>query len=55
MRHYVARHIKIPSGIWGHEQEVAFERIKEAVVKALVLKYFNERDPTECQGDASQG
>ena len=41
--------------IWGHEQEVAFERIKEAVVKAPVLKYFNESDPTECQGDASQG
>ena len=40
---------------WGHEQEVAFERIKEAVVKAPVLKYFNESDPTECQGDASQG
>ena len=41
--------------IWGHEQEVAFERIKEAVVKAPVLRYFNESDPTECQGDASQG
>ena len=41
--------------IWGHEQEVSLERIKEAVVKAPVLKYFNESDPTECQGDASQG
>ena len=40
---------------WGHEEEVAFERIKGAVVKAPVLKYFNESDPTECQGDASQG
>ena len=29
-------------------------RIKEAVVKAPVLKYFKESHPTECQGDASQ-
>ena len=31
--------------IWGHEQEVAFERVKEAVVKAPVLTYFNESEP----------
>ena len=41
--------------IWSHEQEDAFERIKEAVVKAPVLKYFSESEPTECQEDASQG
>ena len=40
--------------IWSHEQEDAFERIKEAVIKAPVLKYFSENDPTEGQGDASQ-
>ena len=40
--------------IWGHEPEVAFVRIKEAVVKAPVLKYFKESHPTKCQGDASQ-
>ena len=39
---------------WTHEQEDGFERIKEAVVKALVLKCFGESDPTEGQGDASQ-
>ena len=39
---------------WTHEQEDALERLKEAVVKALVLKCFSERDPTEGQGDASQ-
>ena len=40
--------------IWGHEPEVAFVRIKEAVVKAPVLKYFKESHPTKCQGDTSQ-
>ena len=40
--------------IWSYEQEDAFERIKEAVVKALVLKYFGENDPPEGQRDASQ-
>ena len=29
--------------IWTHEQEDAFERVKEAVVKAPVLKYFSEK------------
>ena len=40
--------------IWTREQEDAFEKGKEAVVKAPVLKYFSESDPTEGQGDASQ-
>lgn len=39
---------------WTDEQEAAFERIKEAVVKTPVLRYFNESEPTEGQGDASQ-
>ena len=39
---------------WIHEQEDAFERIKEAVLKTPVIKYFSISDPTEGQGDASQ-
>ena len=40
--------------MWTEEQETAFERIKKAVVGAPVLKYFDETEPTEGQGDASQ-
>ena len=32
---------------WSHEQEDAFEKIKDAASKAPVLKYFSESDPTE--------
>ena len=32
---------------WTHEQEDAFEKIKDAVSKAPVLKYCSESDPTE--------
>ena len=39
---------------WTHEQEDAFEQIKEAVVKAPVLKYVSKSDPTEGQRDACQ-
>ena len=39
---------------WTHEQEEVFERIKDAVSQAPVLKYFSESDPTEGQGDASK-
>ena len=39
---------------WTVEQETAFELIKETVVKAPVLKYLNEAEPTEGQRDASE-
>ena len=32
---------------WTHEQEDAFQQIKEAVSKVPVLKFFSESDPTE--------
>ena len=32
---------------WTHEQEDGFEKIKDAVSKAPVLKYFSESDPNE--------
>ena len=32
---------------WTHEQEDAFEKIKDAVSKVPVLKYFIESDPTK--------
>ena len=32
---------------WTYEQEDAFEKIKDAVSKAPVLKFFSESDPTE--------
>ena len=34
---------------WTHEQEDAFEKIKDAVSKAPVLKYFSESDPTKAK------
>lgn len=37
-----------------HKQEYAFERIKDAVSKVPVLKYFNESDLTGGQRDASK-
>ena len=39
--------------IWSSEQEKAFEKIKQAVTAAPVLKYFNPKEPTKGQGDAS--
>ena len=39
--------------IWSSEQEQAFEKIKQAVTAAPVLKYFNPMEPTKGQGDAS--
>ena len=39
--------------IWSSEQEKVFEKIKQAVTAAPVLKYFNPKEPTEGQGDAS--
>ena len=32
---------------WTHNQEDAFEKIKDAVSKVPVLKYFRESDPAE--------
>ena len=32
---------------WTHEQEDAFEKIKDTVSKVPVLKYFSESAPTE--------
>ena len=32
---------------WTHKQEDAFEKIKDAVSKVPVLKFFSESDPTE--------
>ena len=38
---------------WKQQYEDAFEKIKELVSTAPVLKYFNPTEPTEGQGDAS--
>ena len=38
---------------WTKEQDLAFEKIKEAVTFAPVLKYFDSSKPTEGSGDAS--
>ena len=38
---------------WTKEQDVAFDKIKEAVTSAPVLKYFDSSKPTEGSGDAS--
>ena len=38
---------------WTKEQDVAFDKIKEAVTTAPVLKYFDSSKPTEGSGDAS--
>ena len=32
---------------WTHKQKDAFDKIKDAVSKVPVLKYFSESDPTE--------
>ena len=39
--------------IWSSKQEQAFEKIKQAVTAAPVLKYFNPKEPTKGQGDPS--
>ena len=39
--------------LWTKEQDVAFDKIKEAVTSAPVLKYFDSSKPTEGSGDAS--
>ena len=39
---------------WSFEQEKAFHQVKEALVKAPVLRFFNERKPLTLQCDASQ-
>ena len=38
---------------WTKEQDVAFDKIKEAVTSAPVLTYFDSSKPTEGSGDAS--
>ena len=38
---------------WTKEQDAAFDKIKEAVTSAPVLKYFDSSKPTEGSGDAS--
>ena len=38
---------------WTKEQDVTFNKIKEAVTSAPVLKYFDSSKPTEGSGDAS--
>ena len=37
---------------WTKEQDVAFDKIKEAVTSSPVLKYFDSSKPTEGSGDA---
>ena len=39
---------------WNFEQETAFQKIKESLVKAPVLAFFDERQDTTLQCDASQ-
>ena len=38
---------------WFWTKDVAFDKIKEAVTSAPVLKYFDSSKPTEGSGDAS--
>ena len=38
---------------WTKEQDIAFDKIKEAVTSVAVLKYFDSKKPTEGSGDAS--
>ena len=38
---------------WTKEQDIAFDKIKEAVTSAPVLKYFDSSKSTEGRGDAS--
>ena len=38
---------------WSKEQDVAFDKIKEAVTSAPVIKYFDSSKPTQGSGDAS--
>ena len=38
---------------WTKEQDAAFNKIKETVASAPVLKYFDSSKPTEGSGDAS--
>ena len=38
---------------WTKEQDVAFDKIKEAVTSGPVLKCFDSSKPTEGSGDAS--
>ena len=40
--------------IWTHEQKDTFQKIKDAVKKSPVLKYFSDSRPAEGQGDASK-
>ena len=44
---------KVVSWFWTKEQDVAFNKIKEAVTSDPVLKYFDSSKPTEGSGDAS--
>ena len=39
---------------WNFEQETAFKKIKESLVKARVLAFFDERPDTTLKCDASQ-
>ena len=39
--------------VWTKEQDAAFDKIKEAVTSAPVLKYSDSSKPTEGSGDAS--
>jgi len=50
---YQASHPKDVPWFWTQEQDVAFDKIKEAVTSAPVLKYFDSSKPSEGSGDAS--
>lgn len=39
---------------WTHEQDDTFQRVKDAVCKVPVHKYFSKSDTTESQGDVSK-
>ena len=40
---------------WEKEQEEAYECLKESIIKAPVLKYYDQSQPITLQVDASQG
>ena len=50
---YQASNPKDVPWFWTQEQDDAFDKIKEAVTSAPVLKYFDSSKPTEGNGNAS--
>lgn len=39
---------------WHHEQDTAFQRLKEAITQAPALKFYDHTRPLTIQADASK-